>query len=510
MARGSSRVTEMALRTALGAGKGRLVRQLLTESLLLALTAGAMGVLLAVWLQDLILGFVSLELLGINDVGISPSLLGFTLVLSLSTAVLFGTVPALAAARSEPAEDLKEGGRGSSGGGTRFRSGLVVLQVALSVVLLIGSALLIRSFSRLMGVDPGFRAENVLVAEVDLPGSDYADSDVRHQFFTQLRESVEAIPGVESVGLISRLPILNPGNNVGLWNPERPPSSNTQGNWAYQRTVMPGYFETMGIPVVEGRDFDETDVAGGAPVIILNETSVDTLFLGESALGRQVAVDVGGDEPVLLEVVGVVADHHLSSLRGRVRLAMFFAYDQRRALTMHLAVRTRGEPRSLIRPIQERLWAQDRNIPLSNAQTLTEGMSSRVSGSRSMATMLGMFAGVALFLSALGLYGVLAYLVAQKAHEIGVRVALGASRKRVMQLVLKQGMVLVGFGLLLGIGGAFGLTRLLKDMLFQTAATDPVTFAGVGVFFSGIALLACMIPAWRALRVDPMVAFRAE
>lgn len=510
MARGSSRVTEMALRTALGAGKGRLVRQLLTESLLLAVIAGGMGILLASWLQDLILGFVSLDLLGIDEIGISPSLLGFTLILSLATAVLFGTVPALAASRAEPAEDLKEGGRSATAGGSKFRSGLVVLQVALSVILLIGSALLIKSFGRIIGVDPGFNPENVLVAEIDLSGPDYGDSDARVQFFTQLRESVEALPGVESVGLVSRIPILNPGNNVGLWNPERPPASNQQANWAYQRTVMPGYFETMGIQMAEGRDFDDTDLRGGTSVIILNQVAADTLFPGERALGRQVAVDVGGDQPALLEVVGVVRDHHLTSLRSRIRLAMFFPYDQRRNGTMHLAVRARGEPGALIRPIQERLWALDRNIPLSNAGSLEDGMANRVSGSRSMATMLGMFAGVALFLSALGLYGVLAYLVAQKVHEIGIRVALGASKKRVMQLVLKQGMVLVGGGLVLGVGGAFGLTRLLEDMLFQTAATDPATFAGVGVFFSGIALLACLVPAWRALRVDPMVAFRAE
>jgi putative ABC transport system permease protein len=510
MARGSSRVTEMAVRTALGAGKGRLVRQLLTESLLLALTAGVLGVLLATWLQDLILGFVSLELLGIEDVGISPSLLGFTLLLSLATAVLFGTVPALASARAEPAEDLKEGGRGSTGGGSRFRSGLVVLQVALSVILLIGSGLLIRSFARLTGVDPGFNPENVLTAEVALPGADYGDSDDRLQFFTQLRESIEGIPGVESVGLITRMPILNPGNNVGLWNPEHPPATNQQGNWAYQRTIMPGYFQAMGIPVVEGRDFDGTDVAGGTPVIILNRTAADTLFSGESAMGRQVAVDVGAQEPALLEVVGVVEDHHLTSLRGRVRLSMFFPYDQRRAMTMHLAVRTRGEPESLIRPVQERLWAMNRDIPLSGPRSLEDGMSERVAGSRSMATMLAMFAGVALFLSALGLYGVLAYLVNRKIHEIGIRVALGASRNRVVQLVLKQGMLLVAGGLILGVGGAFGLTRLLDDMLFGVTATDPTTFAGVGVFFTAIALVACLVPAWRALRIDPMVAFRAE
>lgn len=509
MARGSARKTEMAVRSALGADRGRLARQLLTESVILALVAGALGVAAAVWLQDLILGFVSLDLLGIQDVGLSPPLLGFALILSLVTALLFGTVPALAAARAQPARDLREGGRGSTTGGARFRSGLVALQVALSVVLLIGSALLLRSFGRLMNVDPGFQAEGLLVAEVSL-SSAYQDADARLQFFRDLEESVEGLPGVESVGMIDRLPVRNPGNNVAVWAPERPPIDNANAHFAYQRTVMPGYFETMRIPILAGRDFDPTDVAGGPPVIILNQTTADTLFPGETVLGRQVAVDVGADEPVLLEVVGVVGDQHLSSLGSRIRLAMYFAYDQRPVYTMQLAVRTPGEPSGLIRPIQERLWAQDRDIPLSDPESMTEALASSVSGSRAMATMLGMFSSVALFLAALGLYGVLAYFVAKRVHEIGVRVAMGASAGKVAKLILRRGMSLVGVGLVMGFAGALGATRLLEDLLYQTDATDPGIFAGVGAFFVLVSLLACSIPAWRALRVDPMVAFRAE
>jgi putative ABC transport system permease protein len=227
-------------------------------------------------------------------------------------------------------------------------------------------------------------------------------------------------------------------------------------------------------------------------------------------LGRQVAVDTGGDQPTLFEVVGVVGDQHLSSLRGRVRLAMFFPYDQRRALTMQLAVRTRGEPSALIRPIQERLWAQDREIPLADPEAMTEALASSISGSRAMAAMLSMFSGVALFLAALGIYGVLAYFVTKRVHEIGVRVAMGASAGRVAKLILSRGMALVAVGLVLGIAGAFGTTRFLDDLLFQTETTDLVTFGGVALFFAAVALVACGVPAWRALRVDPMVAFRAE
>ncbi|MGD8361248.1 MAG: ABC transporter permease [Gemmatimonadota bacterium] len=510
MARGSARATEMAVRTALGAGRGRLVRQLLTESFVLALVAGGLGVLAAVWLQDLILGYVELDILGIQELGLSSSVLGFALVLSLATAILFGTIPALAVARAQPAQDLKEGGRGSTTGGAKFRSGLVVLQVAVSVILLIGSALLLRSFGRLAGVDPGFDPEGILAAEVSLPAARYEEADARFRFFTDLRESIQALPGVESVGMIDRLPIRNPGNNVALWAPERPPPTNSEAHYAFQRIVTPGYFRSMGVPVVAGRGFDDTDVAGGPAVIILSQASADTTFPGESPLGRQVAVDLGGDEPALFEVVGVVADQHLSSLRNQARLAMFFPYDQRRAYTMQLAVRTRSDPTTLIRPIQERLWAQDREIPLSDAESMTEALASSVSGSRAMATMLGLFSVVALLLSALGLYGVLAYFVTKRVHEIGIRMAMGASAGRVARLILGRGMILVTLGLFIGLFGALGAGGLMEGFLFQTDVRDPVTFGGVSLFFVLVALFSCSIPAWRALRVDPMVAFRAE
>jgi putative ABC transport system permease protein len=385
-----------------------------------------------------------------------------------------------------------------------------VLQVAVSVVLLIGSALLLRSVGRLAGVDPGFRPEGLLTAEVSLPPSKYQDGDGRLRFFTDLAEEVAALPGVESVGMIDRVPIRNPGNNVAIWAPERPPVSNAEAHFAFQRIVTPGYFETMGVSLLAGRGFDDTDVAGGPPVIILNQTSADTIFSGGSAIGRQVAVDLGGDEPAIFEVVGVVADQRLTSLRRAARLAMFFPYEQRRAYTMSLLVRTGQDPASLIRPIQERLWAQDREIPLSGAETMTRSLASSISGSRAMATMLGMFSGVALLLAAVGLYGVLAYFVTKRVHEIGIRVAMGASAGRVVRLILSRGMGLVAAGVVMGFGGALAAGRLMEDFLFQTTVTDPLTYGGVGIFFATVALLACSIPAWRAVRVDPMMAFRAE
>jgi putative ABC transport system permease protein len=511
LARGSTRTSELAVRAALGATRSHITRQLLVECTILALAAGSLGIVLAVWLQNLILGFVSMDLLGIEEVGLSLTMLGIALVLSLITVLLFGVLPSLAAARTDPAEQLKQGGRGStSGSGIRFRSGLVALQVALSVVLLVGSGLLIRSFARLRGVDPGFRVENLLTATVSLPSDDYQEANQRIQFFEGLRERIEALPGVETVGIVSRLPILQPSGNVAIWAPERPPETNNDAPWADRRIILPGYFATMGIPLLEGRVIQATDVAGSTPVIVLSRTTVDRVFPEWGAVGRQVAVDVGGDEPGLFEVVGVVEDHQLSSLAGAPRPAMFFPYAQQPAGTMRLAVATAADPKSLIRPIQERIWELDRNIVLSDAQTMEDALSNSLADTRSITTVLGMFAAVALGLAALGLYGVLAFFVTQRVHEIGIRVALGASAGNVLRLVISRGMMLVGAGLVLGAAGAIGATRLVEGMLFQTGPRDPVTFAGVTIFFLIVALGACLLPAWRALRVDPLEALRVD
>jgi predicted permease len=511
MARGSTRTSELAVRSALGATRSVLSRQLLVECVILALVAGSLGTMMAVWLQRLILGFVSMDLLGISEAGLSSSMLIIALALSLGTVLLFGIFPSLAAAGANPAEDLKQGsGRFTSRSGTRYRSGLVILQVALSVVLLVASGLLIRSFARLRAVDPGFRVDNLLTATVDLPSDDFGEGDARIQFFQALREGIEALPGVETVGMVSRLPMIQTAGNVAIWAPERPPETNTSTPWADRRTILPGYFATMEIPLLEGRVVEATDVEGSPAVIVLSRRTAELVFPGERAVGRRVAVDVGRDEPGLFEVVGVVEDHQLSSLAGQTRPAMFFPYAQRPISTMRLAVRTAVEPNSLIRPMQELVWELDRDIVLSNAQTMEDALSNSVAYTRSVTTVLGMFATVALALAALGLYGVLAFFVARRVHEIGVRVALGASRGNVLLLVVTRGMVLVGIGLVLGTAGAIGATRLVEGMLFQIGAADPVTFAGVTGLFLIVALGACMLPAWRALRVDPLGALRVE
>lgn len=508
-ARGSARATEMAVRTALGAGRGRLVRHLLTESLILAVVGGGLGVVAAAWLQNLILRFIPLQSLGLTHLGLSTSMVVFAVMVSLATALVFGTAPALTTTRVVPAQAMREGRAGATTGGTRFRNGLVVFQVAVSVVLLIGSALLIRSLARLVSVDPGFRADGLLTAQVPL-GAKYMDADARLRFFTDLRESIEALPGVQGVAFADRLPIRSPGNNVPVWAPERPPANSAEYHYAFQRIVTPGYFRTMGIPVLEGREFDNTDVAGAPPAIIVTKMTADTLFPGETVLGRRVAVDLGNDQPALFDVVGVVADQHFSDLESPQRLAMFFPYDQRRAFTMDLAVRVRGNPTDFIRPIQQRLWALDRDVPLSDPRPMKAVLASSVSGLRVMTAMLGLFSATALGLAVLGLYGILAYFVSSRTHEIGVRVALGASGPSVARLILRQGMALVVLGLVLGVAGALGASRLLADLLFQTGAVDPGTYAGAGFLVFAVAMGACLVPAWRAVGVDPVVALGRE
>ncbi len=510
MARATARTSEMAIRASLGAGRFRLTRQLLVECAILAVTAGAMGIVLALWLGDLILGLIPMDYLDLRGVGLSPSMLAAGLVLSLVTVLLFGTIPSLAAARTNPARDLKEGARSSGGrSGTRLRSMLVVFQVAVSLILLVGSGLLLRSFGRLHGVDPGYRVENVFTAAVSLPAERYSSGPQRVQFFDRLKESVEGLPGVQSVGLINRLPILGAGGNVAIWAPERPPATNRDAPWADRRVVAPGYFETMRIPLVEGRAFQDSDDPESPPVIILSRSTAEAVFPGEDPLGRTVGVDEGS-EPGYYEVVGVVEDHRNSSLQSRGRPAMFFPYAQQPYRTMSLAVATAGDPMTLFRPIQDRIWEQDRDLVLSGPRSMEDIVSGSIGSTRAVALVLGVFAAVALGLAALGLYGVLAFLVDRQAREIGIRMALGASGRKVLRLVVSRGMVLVVVGTLLGLAGALGGAGFVEELLFQTDPRDPGTYIGVTIFFFLVALGACLLPGWRAVKVDPVEAFRAE
>jgi len=509
LARGSSRRQELSVRSALGATRARVVRQLLTESVLLALVSGVVAAMLGGSLQATVQRFLALEVPGIAPAGLSWPVFGFTLLITLATALLFGVVPALQSTRTDVATDLRSGGRGLRGGQSRLRQSLVVAQVALSVVLLAGSGLLIRSFARLSGVDPGFQAEGLLTAEIRLPGGGYTAGEATI-FFTELLRELRAVPGVEDAALISQLPIRDPGNNVSVWAVENPPTESVPAPLAYQRVVTDGYFRTLAIPVVSGRPLEATDTRDAPPVMVISESLSRTLFPDGGALGKLLAVDRGMPEPWTVEVVGVIGDVRMSTLGVNPEAAMYFSYAQRSSGVMRFALRARGEASELAGPLRQAVWGLDADLPVAGVATMGSVVGRSIAPQRVMALALSLFAAVAMFLAVLGLYGVLAYYVGRRVHEIGVRVALGAAQTDVMGMVLRRGLSLVAVGLVVGVAAALASTRLLQQMLFGVEATDPVTFIAVSVFFALVALVASFVPARRASRIDPVVAFRTD
>jgi putative ABC transport system permease protein len=509
LARASARTSEMAVRSALGANRWRLVRQLLTESLVLGVGAGVLGTAVAVVVQRSLVAATPLTRMGLDTVGIQPAVLVFALGLSLATVLVFGVAPALATSRVDLSESLKSVTRAVAGRRGAFRSGLVVAQVALTVVLLVGAGLLMRSFAQLRGVDPGFDSHGLLTAEVSLPRRTYADSAMRSGFFDAYLARARAVPGVTAVAMTSGLPFLNQGGNVGAWDAAHPPVDASEVRLAYQRTVKPGYFATMGIPIRDGRDVEPTDGPNTPPVMLVNETMARTLFPDGAPLGREVAVDEGEEGGTRYRVVGVVGDVRANGPASAAPMVMYFSYEQRPEYTMRLVARS-AQPAALVRPLRAALAAMDPEIPLANVQTMDQVLSGSVSDTRTVLRVIGAFAGVALLLAALGLYGVLAYFVTRRSREIGIRVALGAGAREVFGLVLRRGFALVGLGLALGVAGALLATRLVRSFLFEVRATDPATYVGVGVFFALVALVACLVPAWRAWRVDPVTTFRTE
>jgi putative ABC transport system permease protein len=511
LARGAGRRGELAVRSVMGAGRGRLARQLLTENALLAVGSGAVGVLLAVWLERGILAFVSLDSLGTVEPTLSLATLGFAAALSLATVLVFGVIPSLRVARADPAADLRSGQRTAGGlAATRFRSALVVGQVALTAVLLVISGLLLRSLGELRGVAPGFDTHDLLTAEVQIPGGKYREAEERVEFFRQLRERVAALPGVEAVGMISRLPIRDSGGNVRVDLPERFGTSGIFGKLADQRIVVPGYFDAMGIPLVEGRDVTLTDAGAPPHVVVISQSLAQDVFGGEDPLGRTIGVDTGGSEPSLFEVVGVVGDVVMNHPVEGLYPAMYFPYASQPSSAMRLAVRGRGDPAGMTSALREVLREMDPDVPLAGVATMDDVLSRVVSDNRAIAVVLVLFAVVALLLAAVGLYGVLAYQVSRRLHEIGIRMALGASVATVLSSVVRGGLALVAVGLVIGVSGSYFAARLVQGLLFGVGAADPTTWIGVSLFLGAVAAVACFLPARRAARVDPAKAFRME
>ncbi len=510
LARGQTRLTEIAIRSALGASKRRLVSQLLTESAMMAVVAGLLGVAFTIGFQSLLIRLLPLGRLGITP-EIDAAVLLFALGVSLATGILFGVVPAFQGTLVDLSQQLKAGTRATlARGGSLLRNGLVVLQVAISVMLLIGAGLLIRSLTLQMNVNLGFDPTNVLTAGLRLPDNDYPEPEQRIAFYTSLVEEVQALPGVLSVGLVNRIPILNPSGNIYVFPADQPPEKqeSKMSRSADFRCVLPGYFKTMGIPLLAGRDVAETDVEEAPRVMIVSESMAELFFPDRNPLGQKLIVDMG--ELVVHEVVGVVANARLSRLTSQPFHAMYMSYRQVPRDSMRLAVRTEGEPTALTRQIREIVQAKDRNIPLAEPVTMASILDDALSDFRIITSSLGLFSSIALLLALVGLYGVLAYYVSQRYHEIGVRIALGAGRRQVANLVLSRGMGLVALGLVGGLAGSYWANKLIQRLLFGVEATDPTTFIVAALFFGFVALMACLLPAWRATRIDPVATLQAE
>jgi putative ABC transport system permease protein len=507
LARATARHKEIAIRTALGASRARVVRQLLTESLLLSLLGGALGVLLAVWSVDALVALAQGIVPRAAEIGVDSRVLGFTLAVSVLTGAIFGLLPALRASKPDLNEVLKEGGRSSVGvRHGRVRSSLVVAEVALALMLLVGSGLLIRSFVGLQRVNPGFEAENVLTLRLSLARAKYPKAEQAAAFFDQLQQRVAALPGVVAVGTVSELPLSGQPNDNYFTIAEHPPQDARQQVTADFRRANHDYFRAMSIPVLRGRPFTEQEARADAKVVVINETLATTFFPGEDPLGKHLVIDTGA--PTQFEIVGVVGDVRHRSLEQGVYQMMYVPSLQ--VGNNNLVIRTASNPAGRAAAVRQQVAAIDRDQPVSAIRTMTDVLSESVGQQRFRTMLLAAFAAVALVLAAVGIYGVISYSVTQRTHEIGVRMALGAQRRDVVRLIVRGGLALTLLGVALGLAGSFALTRVMSGLLFGVSATDPATFAGITALLTSVALLACYLPARRATKVDPMVALRYE
>ncbi|MGH9843194.1 MAG: ADOP family duplicated permease, partial [Blastocatellia bacterium] len=515
LARAVTRQKELAIRAALGAGRLRLLRQMLTESLLLAGAGGLCGWALAWWLTRLLVWLSPAEAFGqigqLAAIRLDGRVLGFTLLTAWLSSVLIGLAPALQGSQPDLNVTLKESGRGGLLQRQRLRQALLVGEVALAVVLLAGAGLLLRSFVNLLNVEPGFQAENLLTARVVLPYLRYKDQAKRKQFEQQVLERLAATPGIEHVGAINHLPVTDFSLMVWLRAQGRPPEEGQKLGATPLGLISPDYFRTLGIGLRAGRYFDERDTAEAPRVLILSEMLARQLFPNEDPLGKRIHVPgPPGPNKELPVVVGVVGDVRHQGLEQAVRAQVFAPFTQFASTRMVLAVRTAGEPQSMAAALRAAVLATDPEAPVYEVMTMEERLRDSVAARRFILLLVGLFALLALALAAVGVYGVLAYAVTQRTHEVGIRMALGAEGRDVARLFLKQGMALVVCGVMIGLLGAFGLTRVMAGLLFGVKATDPLTFTGVAFLLTLVALAACWLPARRATRVDPLVALRHE
>lgn len=509
LARSSARHKEFALRAALGASRARIVRQLLTESALLSVLGAMLGVLLAVWGKNLLLAAIPGDLPFWMRFDLDLRVLGFTFAISFLTGLVFGVAPALQGSRTDLNEALKEGGRSGGAAHNRLRSLLVVAEVALSLVLLVGAGLMVRSFAKLGHVDSGINPENVLTVEVPLPRAKYTEAAQQSAFFQQLVARVGALPGASSAAAVSYVP-LRGGWGRGLTVEGHPVLSVGQAPMINHSVVTPNYFHTMGITLLEGRDFTDADHAKAMRVTIVDERLAREYWPGASALGKRIRFGPPENNEPWHTIVGVAGAVRHERLDRETRQSIYVPYLQIPVRSMTVAVRTPGNPESLAGAVRREVLALDKDQPVTNVMTMDEVISRSVWQPRFYAMLFGIFAAVALILAAVGIYGVMSYAITQRTHEIGIRLALGAGRLNVLKLALGQGMRLALAGVALGLCAAYGLTRLMSGLLFGVSATDLGTFVSIAVLLIGVTLLACYIPARRATKVDPLVALRYE
>jgi putative ABC transport system permease protein len=507
LVRAATREREIALRTALGASRWRIVRQMITESVLLSIIGGTLGALLAVWGVELLVRLGGDSLPATAPVTIDATVLWFTLLISVITGLLFGLAPALRTMKLNLSESLKEGGRSSSEGGrrNRTRSVLVVLESAVAVVLLIGAGLLIRSLNQLQNTNPGFDPHKVLTMRIDLSKQKYSTREIAANFFTQLESRVGSLPGVESVGFVSELPLSGQKNDMPFTVDGRPPVAINDSFGADWRRVNHQYFKALQIPLLRGRNFTEQDVQQGAKVLVVSERLASTVFPNEEPLGKRLILAIGKDP---WEIIGIVGDIRHKALAIEPLPAMYVPTYQIGGT--NLVIRTQGDPTNLAVAVRKEIRAIDQDQPVAAVRTMDTWVNTSVAEQRYRTALLGLFALLALVLASTGIYGVMSYTVNQRTHEIGVRMALGAKRFDVLRMVVRQGMLLVVLGVGIGLVGAFALTRVMSTLLFGVTAKDPVTFVAVAALLTLVAFIACYIPARRATKVDPLVALRYE
>jgi putative ABC transport system permease protein len=478
---------------------------------MLSLVGGGLGLALGLWGVKLLVSLNDARIPRAQEIGLDLNVLGFALLVSLLTGLIFGLVPALQVSRTDLHETLKEGGRGGSGGVRhRVRSALVIAETALALVLLIGAGLLIKSFMRLQQVNPGFQPQGLLVMQLALPDFRYKEPRQRDAFYEQALDQVRALPGVESVGATTVLPLSG---------------TNSSGSFQIEgRTVAPGelaphgdrwavtydYFKAMGIPLVRGRYFTQRDTAEAPRVAIIDETMARKYWPDEDPVGKRIVFEGTRDNPLWREIVGIVGHVKHASLEGESRVQYYLPHPQRPFSSMFLVVRAAGDPGSLAGPVRGVIQGLDKDLPVFRVRTMDQLVYDALARQRFSMFLLGVFGALALVLAAVGLYGVMAYSITQRTHEIGIRMALGAERRDVLKLVVGQGMALSIAGLVIGLVAAFGLTRLMTALLFGVSSTDPLVFMAIPLLLAGVAFMASFIPALRATKIDPMIALRYE